>query len=121
MEECDEGAANSDTVADACRTNCQLPSCGDSVVDTGYGEACDDGNIVNTDACVSNCQANVCGDGFVYSGTEECDAGAANSDTVPDACRTTCAREWFSRAAAASIWRTSSSGMRAVICVMTLQ
>ncbi len=89
-EQCDDGASNSNTTPNACRTNCQLPSCGDSVVDPAYGEACDDGNIVNTDSCVSNCQLNVCGDGFVYSGVEECDAGAANSNTVPDACRTTC-------------------------------
>src|SRR6185436_16742974 len=33
-EECDDGAANSDTTADACRTNCTLPRCGDGVPDT---------------------------------------------------------------------------------------
>ena len=33
--------------------------------------------------------ANLCGDGVV-DGDEECDAGAANSDAQPDACRTTC-------------------------------
>jgi cysteine-rich repeat protein len=31
-----------------------------------------------------------CGDGFVHAGVEECDDGTANSDTTPDACRTTC-------------------------------
>jgi MYXO-CTERM domain-containing protein len=89
-EQCDDGAANSDTTPDACRTSCQLPSCGDGVVDPGGGEACDDGNIINTDGCVSTCQINVCGDGFVRVGVEACDAGAANSDTTPDACRTSC-------------------------------
>src|SRR2546421_12530843 len=41
MEQCDQGAANSDTAPGACRTNCTLPSCGDSVVDPG--EECDEG------------------------------------------------------------------------------
>lgn len=46
-------------------------------------------------------QADICGDGVVCSapsctsgpdgGPEECDDGSANSDTEPDACRTTCA------------------------------
>jgi cysteine-rich repeat protein len=89
-EQCDNGTANSDTTPNACRTSCQLPSCGDDVVDNNYGEVCDDGNIINTDTCVSTCQLNVCGDGFVLAGVEECDAGAANSDTTPDACRTSC-------------------------------
>jgi len=38
-EQCDNGANNSNTVAGACRTNCQNPSCGDNVVDSG--EQCD--------------------------------------------------------------------------------
>ena len=29
LEECDEGEDNSDTVADACRTDCTLARCGD--------------------------------------------------------------------------------------------
>jgi hypothetical protein len=33
-EECDDGAANSDTATDACRTNCRLAGCGDGVEDT---------------------------------------------------------------------------------------
>ena len=40
-EACDDGAANSDTAPDACRTDCQPARCGDGVVDTG--ETCDDG------------------------------------------------------------------------------
>jgi len=39
-EQCDDGPANSDTVPDACRTDCTNPRCGDGVVDTGEG--CDD-------------------------------------------------------------------------------
>jgi hypothetical protein len=33
-EECDNGPQNSDTVANACRTNCNNPSCGDAVCDS---------------------------------------------------------------------------------------
>ncbi len=32
----------------------------------------------------------ICGDGVLDSRCEECDAGAGNSDEVPDACRTSC-------------------------------
>ncbi len=39
VEECDDGNGNSDGAADACRTNCTLPTCGDGVVDSG--EQCD--------------------------------------------------------------------------------
>jgi cysteine-rich repeat protein len=41
LEQCDNGANNSNNLPDACRTNCQNPRCGDSVVDTG--EDCDGG------------------------------------------------------------------------------
>jgi len=32
-EECDDGASNSDTEVDACRTDCKLPYCGDGICD----------------------------------------------------------------------------------------
>ena len=55
-EECDDGAANSDTDPDACRATCVNPACGDGVIDDG--EACDDGDA-NTDddpaACRPDC------------------------------------------------------------------
>jgi arylsulfatase B len=53
-EQCDNGALNSDTVPDACRTTCRLPSCGDGVIDTG--EECDDGNTSNADHCSQACK-----------------------------------------------------------------
>ncbi len=34
-EECDDGASNSDSAPDACRSDCRLASCGDGVVDSG--------------------------------------------------------------------------------------
>ena len=40
-EVCDEGALNSNTVPNACRKSCQLPFCGDGVVDDEFNETCD--------------------------------------------------------------------------------
>jgi cysteine-rich repeat protein len=55
-EECDNGASNSDTVPDACRTNCVNHYCGDSVKDSN--EDCDYGTEYS----------------YVYSGRERwCD------------------------------------------------
>lgn len=52
-EECDDGAANSDTAPDACRTTCVLPACADGVQDTDEG--CDDGNAFGGDGCLPDC------------------------------------------------------------------
>lgn len=83
-EQCDNGAANSNTVPNACRTNCVPASCGDTVIDTG--EQCDDANTSNTDACVA-CQNARCGDGFVRTGIEQCDDGnAINNDLCTNTC-----------------------------------
>ncbi len=54
-EACDDGEANSDTLADACRTTCLLPACGDGVVDAE--EACDDGGLLGGDGCDPRCAA----------------------------------------------------------------
>jgi cysteine-rich repeat protein len=71
-EACDQGAGNSDTTPDACRTDCTLPVCGDGVVDEG--EACDDGNDVDSDGCSNACLAEQCGDGIIQAARgEECD------------------------------------------------
>jgi len=53
-EECDNGASNSDSDSDACRTDCKNPYCGDGVIDAG--EFCDDGNTADGDGCSSTCQ-----------------------------------------------------------------
>ncbi len=90
-EECDEGVNNSDTLPDACRTDCTLPICGDNIVDSG--DACDDGldnSDTVPDACRSDCTLATCGDNVIDS-DEACDDGPANSDTTPDVCRTDCA------------------------------
>ncbi len=52
-EGCDDGAANNDTEADACRTTCVPAGCGDGVIDTG--ESCDDGNTTVGDGCDDAC------------------------------------------------------------------
>jgi cysteine-rich repeat protein len=78
-EACDDGAANSDTNADACRLDCSAPVCGDGVVDTG--EECDDGaanSDTGADACRLDCSAPACGDGVVDTG-EQCDDGNFDS------------------------------------------
>ena len=54
-EECDDGAANSDSVPDTCRTSCRGASCGDGVKDSD--EACDQGasNGTAQSACTAAC------------------------------------------------------------------
>jgi cysteine-rich repeat protein len=52
-EACDDGSANSDTEADACRTDCREARCGDATVDTE--ESCDDGARLGGDGCSSRC------------------------------------------------------------------
>ncbi|MFP6626162.1 MAG: hypothetical protein VCA74_03760, partial [Deltaproteobacteria bacterium] len=91
LEECDDGASNSDSKVDACRRTCVAAVCGDGVTDTG--EVCDDGSAnsnTTADACRGNCSTASCGDGTVDTG-EACDDGsAANSNTTADACRNDC-------------------------------
>jgi cysteine-rich repeat protein len=92
-EECDNGSANGDK-PDGCRSDCRRARCGDHVVDTG--EVCDDGNNSNGDGCSADCKSNEsCGNGVIdlmnpRGVPEQCDAGPDNSDTTPDACRTSC-------------------------------
>ena len=40
-----------------------VPVCGNQVVEPG--EACDDGNEVETDECTNRCKAAKCGDGLI--------------------------------------------------------
>ncbi|MBF94562.1 MAG: hypothetical protein CMH58_05310, partial [Myxococcales bacterium] len=78
LEACDDGDANADDQADACRLNCALPACGDGVIDDA--EACDDGEANaddQADACRVNCALPTCGDGVIDQ-AEECDDGDGN-------------------------------------------
>ena len=52
-ETCDNAAANSDARDTTCHTNCQVPRCGDKIVDPG--EFCDDGNNAPGDGCRADC------------------------------------------------------------------
>ena len=91
-ERCDDGANNSDTTPDACRTDCSEARCGDEVIDSN--ENCDNG-AENVDdvprACPTTCMSSgpVCGDGVVDDG-EECDNGSDNSNLDSNACRRDC-------------------------------
>ncbi len=91
-ERCDDGAANDDQTADACRTDCLPAHCGDGVVDAG--EQCDDGNFDTCDGCSAHCQdelPTVCGDGLVATACgEQCDDG--NASTL-DGCTPACGLE----------------------------
>jgi cysteine-rich repeat protein len=89
-EECDDGVAgNSDTIPNACRTDCKNPVCGDSVRDDQFAETCDDGNSVDTDCCRDSCVVSSCGDGVPATGCgEQCDLGSGNMN-APNICRAT--------------------------------
>jgi len=91
-EECDAGAANSDTQPDACRIGCQLARCGDGVQDSG--EECDDGNLEPCDGCSPQCTVEpplVCGDGLTRLDCgEQCDDGGRVDG---DGCSSTCQLE----------------------------
>lgn len=97
-EACDEGANNFDTVSNACRTNCQLPFCGDGVIDAAEG--CDDGNSIDNDTCRNNCSIPTCGDGVLQMIMgEECDdQNADNTDNCPTNCRKARCGDGFVRA-----------------------
>ncbi len=90
LEECDDGTTNSDTLPEACRTNCRVAHCGDGVIDEG--ELCDEGRYNSDQAgasCRLTCGPATCGDGILDPG-EQCDDGADNSACLPDACRLSC-------------------------------
>jgi fibro-slime domain-containing protein len=96
FEECDNGAANNDTVYGGCTTQCKFgPRCGDGTTQAQFGEECDDGQnttiTYGATGCAPGCKLPPrCGDGKLDVG-EQCDNGtAANSDTLYGGCTTTC-------------------------------
>jgi len=89
-EACDDGLDNNDTLPDACRTSCELPSCGDGAVDSD--ETCDDGaanSDVMPDVCRLDCTPARCGDDVIDS-DESCDdggeSGSCNADCTTVSC-----------------------------------
>ncbi|MDP7040959.1 MAG: hypothetical protein QGI45_17515, partial [Myxococcota bacterium] len=66
-ETCDAGEDNSDTTPNQCRSDCTQPSCSDGVVDTTYGEECDDNATTQVaNGTCSNCEL-TCNNGFLKS------------------------------------------------------
>ena len=90
LEQEKKRTANGDSEQRGCAPGCQLPHfCGDGVVDTEFGESCDNG-VANSaaaygpDGCTDQCQpAPYCGDGFL-NGSEECDDGPSNGTPASD-------------------------------------
>lgn len=70
LEACDDGKENAD-VADACRTDCTLPVCGDGIVDAGEG--CDDATAWGGDGCTPSCRVEA---GVLESDGDDTPAGA---------------------------------------------
>jgi cysteine-rich repeat protein len=98
-EECDNGAQNSDTLPDGCRTDCRFAHCGDNILDSS--EECDDGCLQplpgfppvlgqcdgfdNGDGCDFNCVLARCGNGVVDGELgETCDDGCLAG--IPGVC-----------------------------------
>ncbi len=87
-EQCDDGVnMGGYGVCDAgCKNG---PRCGDTLVQSAYGEQCDDGNTVDNDACSNTCGVRGrCGDGIVQSPVETCDDGT--NDGSYGRCATDC-------------------------------
>jgi len=93
LEECDNGAANSDTTYNGCTTQCKYgPFCGDGV--TNGAESCDDGRNTTVGYNVSGCGPGCllpprCGDGIIQAG-EDCDDKSGNQDAQCAGCSATC-------------------------------
>jgi cysteine-rich repeat protein len=90
-QSCGDGVCNGLETNATCAQDCHAVVCGNGLVEGG--EDCDLGILNNVHgACTTQCTDAACGDGFVWNmsgGTEECDAGAANSNN-PNSCRQTC-------------------------------
>ena len=66
--------------------NVDEPVCGDGVKQDG--EACDDGNSLETDSCTTACVEAACGDGTIqFANNELCDDGNTDDN---DGCSSTC-------------------------------
>ncbi|MDD9934139.1 MAG: DUF4082 domain-containing protein [Myxococcales bacterium] len=79
-EACDDGPDNSDSAADACRTDCTEATCGDGVVDSD--EECDDGAA--STSCTADCMLILDDGGDEDAGMVE-DAGTTAPDAGADA------------------------------------
>ncbi len=90
-EDCDDGDGSPQQTAN-CEAGCTFPSCGDFIVNTHTGEACDDG-MVQTPDCEADCTLPQCGDGIHNPhANEQCDDG---NNTNGDGCASDCVEERF--------------------------
>lgn len=94
-EACDDGNNVTPYSPDqkGCAPGCKLPaSCGDSNVDSLFGEECDDGkNLGGYGGCEADCTLGPrCGDGVIDDPEENCDDGNAVSG---DGCSAKCSKE----------------------------
>lgn len=98
-EVCDQGTNNGlgdGSPYGGCTADCTLePHCGDGIVDTDFGETCDDGLNLGGAAseCAPGCQGvgSACGDGVLQTDAgEQCDDG---NTTSLDGCSEDCAIE----------------------------
>lgn len=78
-ELCDDGEQNSDSLPDACRTDCMQARCGDDVVDSN--EVCDDGDPRGGDGCSAYCLPEY-GDSEVEPNDQPWEAKEFESDTI---------------------------------------
>src|SRR3569623_2092501 len=87
-EQCDLGGANSDLPDHPSRTTCKQQASGDSNLEPGHGEHCDNGvaNSTLPAACRPNCELQRCGDG-IQDSCEVCDDGNVVSG---DGCSSDC-------------------------------
>jgi cysteine-rich repeat protein len=85
-EACDPPGSPAGNNGQNCRADCTV--CGDGRQDAG--EACDDGNGVDTDGCRNNCTLPACGDGIRNQTCETCDGASfpSNAPSSHGACRT---------------------------------
>ena len=86
-EQCDEGASNANQ-PNRCRVYCEIPICGDSIVDDAPEwdcEQCDGGAACQPD-CRTTPISPTCGDGVVDV-DEECDDGGMSNR---DGCESNC-------------------------------
>jgi hypothetical protein len=106
---------NSDDEPNACRTDCTGSGCGDGVVDNG--EDCDSAGVDTATCDGGNCTFAECGDGYLNTqNNEECDDGANNSNTVPDACRQNCKDPWCGDGVTDTGEQCDSSGTDTAAC-----
>jgi cysteine-rich repeat protein len=78
-EACDDGPAGSAS----CDVDCSLVDCGDALINALAGEACDDGNDINTDGCTNTCVFPTCGDAILNQLEADVDCGGPCAACAP--------------------------------------